>query len=242
LAEQRRIASILDKAEALRAKRREVQLKLDSFVNSLFASMFCDVTLPFLPLVEILKAPLQNGAYFPKESYEGKGIEMVHMSDAFYGTVTRGTLKRVRCTKEDIEKYQLTENDLLIARRSLNYDGAGKPCLIPSSIEPLIFESSFIRLTPDPSKVMVHYLFHYLSNRRIREQHIQRYITQSTISGINQANLSQIPVTIPPLELQKNFAARLLRLNAAKETSFSSQERLNGLFASLQHRAFRGEL
>ena len=61
--------------------------------------------------------------------------------------VNRGKLKRVIIPDKDIEKYKLTENDLLIARRSLTYEGAAKPCRIPKSDEPLIFESSLIRIT-----------------------------------------------------------------------------------------------
>src|SRR5690606_19972428 len=42
LAEQRRIATILDKADALRAKRREAIAKLDHLLQSVFLDMFGD--------------------------------------------------------------------------------------------------------------------------------------------------------------------------------------------------------
>ncbi|MFZ2404306.1 MAG: restriction endonuclease subunit S, partial [Methylobacter sp.] len=131
--EQRRIAAILDQADALRAKRREALAQLDSLTQSIFIELFGDPAAgvqksTFYPLESLLKQTFQNGAYFQKEAYCGKdGVEMVHMSDAFGGTISRGKLKRVACGTDDIQKYCLNSDDILIARRSLTYEGAAKP-------------------------------------------------------------------------------------------------------------------
>ena len=248
LAEQRRIADVLDRAEALRAKRRAALAQLDSLTQSLFLDLFGDPTpqtkrFPIQPLETILQQPLQNGAYYPKESYtEVGGVEMVHMSDAFYEVVPRGKLRRVVCPKPDLEKYALSEFDILIARRSLTIEGAAKPCLIPKSSEPLIFESSFIRVTPHPAKLTALYLYHYLGNERVKQKCVQPYITQSTISGINQSNLERVPVIVPPIPLQREFARRVTAVEALKTAQRASLSELDALFATLQQRAFRGEL
>ncbi|MEG4225601.1 restriction endonuclease subunit S [Microcoleus sp. N9_B2] len=209
--------------------------------------MFGDVGATSRFLVEqlesVLKQPLQNGAYFLKDAYvEDGGIEMVHMSDAFYEVVIRGNLKQVICSADEYKKYRISEKDILIARRSLNYEGAAKPCLIPPSPNPLIFESSFIRVTPNPEKIGVLFLFHYLSNDWVRQKCIKPFLTQSTISGINQSNLARVPVLTPPLRLQQEFARRVEAIDRLKNTHRESLTQLDALFASLQHRAFRGEL
>jgi type I restriction enzyme S subunit len=248
LAQQRRIAAVLDRAEALRAKRRAALAELDSLTQSLFLDLFGDPTsqtqsLPIQPLESLLAQPLQNGAYYPKENYtQVGGVEMVHMSDAFYEIVPRGNLKRVLCSESDIQKYALTENDILIARRSLTLEGAAKPCLIPKSNEPLIFESSFIRVTPQPGKITALYLYHYLGNERVKQKCVQPFITQSTISGINQSNLERVPVIVPPLALQHKFARQVTAVENLKAAHRASLAELDALFATLQHRAFRGEL
>jgi type I restriction enzyme S subunit len=248
LPEQRRIAAILDQADALRAKRREALAQLDSLTQSIFIEMFGDpatntAALNFEPLESLLEESFQNGAYFPKEMYcDTGGTEMVHMSDAFGGCVKRGHLKRANCSSADVKKYALTTSDILIARRSLTYEGAAKPCMIPSATEPLIFESSFIRVRPDKTKITPLYLFHYLNNDRVKRTHIRPFVTQSTISGINQSNLAQVPVMQPTLELQRIFGVRVQSIEKMRLTQVSSLSELNTLFASLQHRAFRGEL
>jgi type I restriction enzyme, S subunit len=247
IAEQKRIAAILDKAEEIRSQRRQALEQLDAIAQSIFLEMFGDVgatsRFPVRPLKSILSQSLQNGAYFPKEFYvEDGGIEMVHMSDAFYNIIARGNLKKVVCNDDEFKKYSLSENDILIARRSLTYEGAAKPCLIPPSSEPLIFESSFIRVTPDLSKVGITFLFNYLNNEWVKQKCIRPYVTQSTISGINQSNLERVPVLIPPIALQQEFARRVEAIAQLKTTHRESLTQLDALFASLQHRAFRGEL
>ena len=247
LPEQRRIAAILDQADALRAKRREALAQLDSLTQSIFIEMFGDPSLstpdfPVFALDALLASPLQNGAYYPKEVYSDDGVEMVHMSDAFNGIVKRGALKRVNCGDRDIGKYGLSNSDILIARRSLTYDGAAKPCRVPVAGEPLIFESSFIRVSPNLAKVSTEYLFRYLENERVRKNHIRPYVTQSTISGINQSNLERVSVIVPPLVLQQTFATRIQAVESLKTTHRAALAELDALFASLQHRAFAGTL
>lgn len=66
LAEQRRIAEVLDKAEALRAKRRAALAQLDSLTQSLFIDIFGDPTTspqswPMVSLGNVLSLPLRNG-------------------------------------------------------------------------------------------------------------------------------------------------------------------------------------
>lgn len=167
---------------------------------------------------------------------------MVHMSDAFGGVIKRGRLKRVQCGSSDLEKYRLTADDLIIARRSLTYDGAARPCMVPQSVEPLIFESSFIRLRADKQRITPQFLFRYLDNNRVREKYVRPYVTQSTISGINQSNLAKIPVVVPPMTLQKQFDSRVDAIEGSAKKQRQSAAELDSLFTSLQHRAFRGEL
>ena len=246
LEEQRRIAAILDQAETLRTQRRTALALQGSLTQSLFLDMFGDddkgePRFAVAALADVLEMPLQNGAYYPKEEYVSEGgVEMVHMSDAFNGIVGRGSLKRVNCSDADLSKYGLNESDILLARRSLTYEGAAKPCLVPPAAEPLIFESSFIRVTPDRKKLSVPYLFHYLDNPTIRDKRVRPFVTQSTISGINQSNLERVAVVVPPLPLQQTFATRIASIEALKATHRRALAALDALFASLQQRAFAG--
>jgi type I restriction enzyme S subunit len=83
-------------------------------------------------------------------------------------------------------KYALTCDDLLIFRRSLAYEGAAKPSFIPISSEPLIFESSLIRVTPNQDVVLTRFLYSYLANPSVKTHFIRKFVTGATIKGISQ--------------------------------------------------------
>ena len=247
LTEQKRIAGILDAADALRAKRREALAQLDTLLQSTFLDMFGDpVTNPMgweiRPLSKLLSEKATNGAYYPRTAYSSVGTRMVHMANAFYGVVTPNEVKRVDAPLADIEKYDLLPTDILVSRRSLNYEGSAKPCLIPKTDEPLIFESSLIRVRPDREKVATIYLFYYLSNERARAKYVFPLVTRSTISGISQSNLMKVKVVLPPLARQFRFAAVVESVEQQKANQRAHLAELDNLFASLQSRAFRGDI
>ncbi|NMS24116.1 restriction endonuclease subunit S, partial [Vibrio parahaemolyticus] len=125
-------------------------------------------------------------------------------------------MKRVIVGDADLKKYEVNAKDLLISRRSLNYEGAAKPSLIEASDAPLLFESSLIRITPNPQLVNKLYLFSYLSNEIVKEHKIRKYVTGATIKGISQKNLEKVEVLVPPVELQEKFAQIFIKIEKIK--------------------------
>ena len=246
---QKQIAEILEKADKAKQKRKEANKLTDEFLQSVFIEMFGDpVRNPkgwgVKKIKEIVSIPLKNGAYFTEDKYtnDDNGVEMVHMSDAFYETVRSGGLKKVIVNESEKLKYELKINDILIARRSLNFEGAAKACLVKIEGHPMIYESSFIRIRVDQNIISPIYLFHFLSNKRARKAYISKYVTSSTISGINQTNLAEVALLIPPLSLQGQFAEIVNKTEALKEKQKQSEQELENLFQSLMQRAFKGEL
>lgn len=243
LPEQGRIVDLLSRAEGIVRLRREAERKASELIPALFHDMFGDPAKnskgwPVAMLPDVLNRPFKNGLYLPKEKYSNDGIEMIHMSDAFYGEVKRGGLRRVLADDKQIRDYGLTKNDLLVARRSLNFDGAAKLCGIPASDEPLLFESSFIRLTPDSEKVRTEYLLHYLNNESTRKAHVLSRISGITISGINQAALNQIPVMTPPLPKQDSFVERVVAVESIQSQQSAATIKARATFDALLATAF----
>jgi type I restriction enzyme S subunit len=245
---QKKIVNILDKAQELIDKRKQQIDLMDSLVQSLFYDMFGDPVLNPMGweeknISEIIKEKTQNGLYLSQEHYSSEGIQMVHMSDAFYDMVPLGEMKRVKLNSNDITKYKLEPNDLILARRSLNYEGAAKPCRVPKTIsESIVYESSLIRLRPDNSKILTIYLYYYLKDERIRKAFIYKHITKSTISGINNKALNMIKIINPPITLQNNFAEKVEKIEIQKQKMQKSLKDLEQNFSSLMQRAFKGEI
>jgi len=247
IVEQQSIVDILTRADGIVRLRREAKKKADDLIPALFLDMFGDPATnpkgwPVAMLPDVLACPFKNGLYLPKEKYatdsSSDGVEMVHMSDAFYGEVKRGGLRRVLADEKQIRDYRLSKNDLLVARRSLTYDGAAKICGIPASGEPLLFESSFIRLIPDSGKVRTEYLLYYLNNENTRRAHVLSRISGITISGINQAAMNQIPVMLPPLTKQGYFVERVSEVRSIQFQQSVATAKAQATFEALLSKVF----
>ena len=61
-------------------------------------------------------------------------------------------------------------------------------------------------------------------------------------ASINQQDVSGFRTSVPPISLQREFARRVTAVEALKTAQRASLAELDALFATLQHRAFRGEL
>lgn len=243
---QKQIVNVIERAQALIDKRKTQIEALDQLTQSMFLKMFGDPisnpkNWPVKKLPDLLRTSFQNGLYVPQENYK-KGVKMLHMSDIFHGDANIETAKEVEISDKEIEKYKVTTNDLLLARRSLNYEGAAKPCLIPEHQGDIVFESSLIRLSPNIDNVLPIYLFYYLNNGIVRKKRINKYITSSTISGINQKGLAQIDVVVPDIETQRSFQSFVLQIGIEKDKINKSLMKLEEYLQSVMHFAFRDKL
>lgn len=247
LPEQRRIVDLLSRAEGIVRLRREAEKKAAELIPALFLDMFGDTATnpkgwPVALLPDVLSRPFKNGLYLPKEKYapedSGTGVEMVHMSDAFYGEVKRGHLRRVLVDQKQVLDYGLTSTDLLVARRSLTFDGAARICGVPLSDEPLLFESSFIRLTPKLDVVRTAFLLNYLNSESTRKAYVLSRISGITISGINQAAMNQIPVLLPPTRLQNDFVSKVFDVQSIQSQQATATAKAKATFDALLARVF----
>lgn len=242
IVEQERIVDVLSNAAGIQRLRKSADNKLKRLAPSLFVEIFGNPVenpkrWPVISLNEAIIGGFKNGLYLPKEYYcakdEVNSVEMVHMSDVFSGKVQRGNLKRVKVSPEQLSSWNVTDKDLLLARRSLNFDGAARTTLVQPSDSPLVFESSVIRLTPDARHVTPVFLHYYLNNESVRKSFIVPKITGSTIYGINQASLSTVRVYLPPLDAQLRFSEVVSKLDALGEIASKANTAVSQIVGAL---------
>ena len=99
--------------------------------------------------------------------------------------------------------------------------------------------SLFIR--PDTSQASAVYLQAVLSSQQMQ------VVLEEKSLGVTMANLNSdivegLEIPLPPIELQHRYEALLVERRQAMIRAGLSASTLNALFASLQQRAFRGEL
>jgi len=146
-------------------------------------------------------------------------------------------------TLDGIEKYQqlsqyhLKIDDVILGRR-----GEMGRCAMVSEIENgWLCGTGSLFVRPKHESLNPVYLSFLLSSRSIRK-YLERASQGVTMANLNKTIVGQIPVSLPPLTLQQEFARRVEAIEQLKATHRESLAHLDTLFASLQHRAFRGEL
>ena len=146
LPEQRRVAAVLDRAEALRLKRRASLAHLDILTQALFLDLFGDpVTNPRRwpnPTLGGLPTFQQYGPRFYNESYSLDGIRIARITDLDEaGTLNYSEMPKLVVSDEDREKYALHPGDLIFARTGAT---VGKVALIQPDDPPCIAGAYFI--------------------------------------------------------------------------------------------------
>lgn len=244
--EQRRIAAILDKADGIRRKREEALKLADEFLRSAFLEMFGDLELnqrswQAKPISEILSSEPQNGLYRPSRDY-GSGTQILRI-DGFYGgyLATHKPLKRLRIDRTTVQKYLLNKDDIVINRvNSREY--LGKSALIEELDEETVFESNMMRFSVNKSEVNPRFLVDQMQTQFIKRQILRASKDAVNQSSINQTDVKNFEVRLPPIALQDKYASLVRHKVSNGSRQIEAQSEAEELFASLSQRAFRGEL
>ncbi|MEZ4447332.1 MAG: restriction endonuclease subunit S [Polyangiaceae bacterium] len=248
LDEQRRIVGrireMMERVDRVVGLRTQRKCDIDALVPATLDDVFCAVGGTETPLFDLLLKSPQNGLYLPKSEYDSAGVPMVHMGDMFRRfELTGSPEKRVHADADLVAKYGLSDTDVLVARRSLVFEGSGSMTLVGPVVEPTLFESSIIRLQPNTELIHPAYLVSFFYSREGTRRRL-RITRKATISGVNQKGLATLTVPVPSLGSQQTALERIndIRLAHAKLGEFDPAPEVERLPASILRKAFAGEL
>lgn len=251
LSEQLRIAAILDKADELREKRRALITTLDSLADSVFNDLFGDPAKnpngwPVRQLSEIALEKPANGVFRKNSQYsvngEGGTIPVVWVEELFRGNCINTSMsRRMVPTSEEVRRYGLRYGDLLFCRSSLKLDGIAFNNVYLGPDNGALFECHLIRLRPNLKAISPVFLNSLLRTPQMRAIAKSRSKT-ATMTTIDQISLGSIPIIVPPLALQNQFAVFIESTEKLRKAHVASLAEMNRLFASLQQRAFQGNI
>lgn len=245
LPEQRRIAEILDRADALRAKRRAVLTQLDTLTQAIFLDVFGDPITnpqgwPTIYLQDVLSIPLRNGL---SPSNDGKVMAKVLTLSAITGDNFDPTAWKTSPFEfPPPDNQSVDESDFLICRGNGNVRLVGKGYFPPSSMSDITFPDTMIAARISRDKIEAAFLEHIWNSVAVRRQLESLARTTNGTYKVNQTMLEGIRLYHPPLALQREFARRSASIKRVKQVHQESLIQLDALIAALQARAFRGEL
>lgn len=246
LSEQKRIAAILDKADAIRRKRQQAIQLADEFLRAVFLDMFGDpVTNPkgweVRKLSELIENGPSNGLYRPASEY-GRGVRILRI-DGFYGGIMspQDKLKRVSLEPTEVEKYNLKERSIVINRvNSREY--LGKSALVEKLDEVTVFESNMMNFSVYEDIVNPYFLVQQLQTPYIKNQILKSAKDAVNQSSINQNDVKSLEILIPHLSLQTKFEKLCRRFSDSLGLQGKAQLEKEELFSAFSQRAFSGQL
>lgn len=238
LAEQRRIAAILDEADALRLTaicRLRLFQKLEESAFELVLAASTD-SVPLGSVVRLITGPFGSSVH--KEDYVTGGIPLVNPSHILAGEVAVDPRVAVSKGKADqLSAFFLREGDVVLGRRG----EMGRAAVVRKADLPaLCGTGTMILRSPDHSPIGS-FLARVLRTPRFVS------VLAAAASGVTMPNLSQsavadIRIPRPSAAVESRVAAFDRDMASARQQVVVATQQLDSLFASLQHRAFRGEL
>jgi len=245
LAEQRRIAAILDQTESLRVKRRHALAQLDTLTQSLFLDLFGDPATNAKSwntvfLYDLLALPLRNGLS-PSNSGAVKA-KVLTLSAITGDTFRADAWKEAPFQSVPPLDQRVDAADLLICRGNGNIQLVGKGYFPPCDMPDLTFPDTMIAARISSDCIVPRFLQVLWNGSSVRRQIESLARTTNGTFKVNQTILESIRLVAPSLPLQCEFATQVSTVERLKAAQRVSLVKLDALFASLQHRAFRGEL
>jgi type I restriction enzyme S subunit len=245
LSEQKHIATLLDNAELLRAKRRETLRLLQSFAQSTFDDLFGDPIInpkgwdvqPLNKLADRIQiGPF--GSQLHEEDYVDNGIPLINPTHIKGGKILTDSSLTVPGDKyKQLSQYHLSIGDLILGRRG----EMGRCAVISQKEHGWLCGTGSLFVRPNASMLNSTYLCFVVSSNSMR-RYLENVAQGVTMSNLNKDIVGSMPVPLPPLALQARFVNCLAQVEALTMTLDQSHGQLNALFESLQDRAFRGDL
>lgn len=242
LAEQRRIAAILDQADKLRRVRERANAQFEEYELALFATMFgrgsarnslAALGLGFTSGMNVVGS----------DSDVHPTNRVIKVSAISSGRFKPTEIKAMPSTYHPSDAHRIRRGDILFGRASGSLDLLGATAVVDIDCDHLFLPDKVWRLEcTRPSLAVGDYLLGVLRSQEFRAYVRHHASGAAGVRNIGKAKVLAYPAPSPPLELQEQYVHRINDLRSRRAVSNTQSLLLEELFLSLQSRAFRGEL
>ena len=240
--EQKSIAEILSKMDSLISLRKQQLAKLDELVKARFVEMFGDVLLNSMQWPEKTLENMANivsGITKGRKTAEADLQEVPYMavSNVKDGYIDWTTVKTILATSQEIEQYRLMPDDILMTEGG-DPDKVGRGAIIKVPLKNSIHQNHIFRVRLDEQEILPSFFAEYLRHQKAKRYFLGCAKQTTGIASINMRQLRALPTLVPPLSLQKQFAAFVERVDRQKQTVQQSLEKLELMKNALMQEYF----
>jgi len=242
---QRRMASILEKAESAREKRKEGDHLTSEFLKSAFLEMFGDPIknpkgykkIRLRELCEVITkgtTPTTYGHVFTEDGVRFLKIENIDDN----GKILLDSVQYIsKDTHKFLKRSQLLEGDMLFSIAG----ALGRTAIVTKECLPANINQALALIRLKPSYLAIEYLSYYLRAGFIIEQ-IRKNKRGVAQMNLNLQQVGDFDILLPPYELQQKFADLVQKVEKLKEKQQESEKELDNLFNSLMQKVFNREI
>lgn len=236
---QEEICEVLEKANKLISLRKQQLAKLDELIKARFVEMFGD------PVANIANWPIERlekhltiiGGYaFKSDGFRAKGIPVLRI-----GNINSGYFQPTNMVywhdDSTLERYKMHPGDLVISLTgTVGKNDYGNVCILGNDYSEYYLNQRNAKLELNETLNGI-YLSELLKFPQIKGRltGISRGIRQANISN---KDILSLPILIPPISLQKQFAAFVERVDQQKQTVQQSLEKLELMRKALMQEYF----
>lgn len=182
---------------------------------------------------EILQTTLRNGVNKPSRVRGIGDYKMVNMNEIFAHDVIKDIpMEFVELNDNERTTSLLEKNDLLFARQSLVFEGAGKCSIYVGDNEKVCFEGHLIRARLNSEKSNSEFYYYFFSSS-YGKRFIRTIIEQAVVAGIRGSDLKELQIPYPPKQQQDGAVGILSCLDRKIENLRKQNETLEAIAQTL---------
>lgn len=244
LAEQERIVKLLDEADELRKLRAQADQLTADLISALFYEMFGENAKKPYDRVKLEQiAEVVSGVAKGRKFNRRRPVEVPYLrvANVQAGHLDLSEIKTIQALPEEVEELALRKGDVLLTEGG-DFDKLVRGAMLEQDLPNCIHQNHVFRVRVEQSKLNPAYFAKFLLTGEARGYFLGCAKRTTNLASINMTQLRALPVLLPPLTLQNEFAARVSEIRAMQDEQSASRRRLEHLFQSLLHRAFQGQL
>ncbi|GGB22967.1 restriction endonuclease subunit S [Allosediminivita pacifica] len=241
LEEQKRIAGILDQAAELCRLRTRALYKLNTLGQAIFHEMF-DGAQPVMEAVGNL-GEVQGGLQVSrKRDAHERRAPYLRVANVYRDRLDLDEIKTISLTDAEAERTELQPGDVLIVEGHGNPDEIGRTAVWGGEIDSCVHQNHLIRFRPNQARIIPQFFSSYMNSITGRKHLTSSSRTTTGLNTISTKKVKECIIPVPDIDEQAAFLAVYARVERQDKKLMELVAKQESLFASLQHRAFRGEL
>ena len=242
LEKQIEYSKILEKVHSVIQSRKQELQKLDELTRARFVELFGDM---FLNTMSWNEEPLEEMANVVSGITKGRKLKAQCTTEVPYmavsnvkdGYIDWTTVKTIEATEQEINQYRLLPEDVLMTEGG-DPDKLGRGAIIKEPLENCIHQNHIFRVRLNATVILPEFFAEYLRHQKSKRYFLGCAKQTTGIASINMRQLKALPVLLPPLELQNQFADFVKVVDKSKAAVQKALDQAQLLFDSLMQEYF----